>query len=1040
MPHANHIDGYRPIYHTVEIPTGGNTEAEDDDEEEEDQDEDSDHEEAEPAASTPIHDELQYIVECAKENPLPDKDQASKESHQEALRRFKQRAKSWKHLGGRSEQTGECILHMMLDEDNVTEWEVKQLARTMRWIIRTHPDLLHVPNDDNMAPMHAALHGLRGQRRNKNRVYLITNGLFPSTEESRQALRGELIQVIEATCGRDQENCLHVALRSQRNAKVLKLLLDHASPKAINDVDKHGRTPLHRAVEFQHASEEALVIVKQLITKGDTELDGVTPLAFDTPHEDGEMGPGSIYLYQESMRTKQLAALEQVSPLGKGASGKGSSRPEPKSEDKRDPAALRPQEPTRKEVPSQPQRVQPDKSKTSAIRAPAEAKEDSKEESFRLHHSARANTGAIRTNQTASGHSVRKDEIEEKRKWSNKIQQELKLHCLRTRSIKQATRFLYGPNRKNIQLYFDYRNMPEEADALDFYENFRETEFDEVLQYVVFPPVRLRNHDSIHIRKYFPESHEFLDSVSAERKDLLFFFLWLKKKKVKHIIHLTVDDYKDPHDDEVIHKCLSGLRVDVLDWSKPDLDPEMLCAACPEVRELHLRWGGNNAILRAWGEPDGLRTLPCLRKIHLYYNKNLGKCEAKAKRFETRINTPVPSMQPDPTERGQDGLDQNEDRSIGNNNELEIVHIPDWHPGAKPTAHKWLAAIAAFTGEFKTIMHNMRKKRLQNKDNEVRVALIDDGVHFTGQEFRGKLINGKSFGYEHDRGTLREKQWYVSDTGHGTTMARLILQVCPFAKIYPIKLDTVTNPHSGTVEIKTESAIRAIDAAVDQGVDIISMSWTVDVPQEPARTAFDKALSSAAAKKILMFCSSSDNGRFTEAHYPSAWSQSKLIRIGACMANGSPYDWVNPEKIDFLLPGVEVVLQNTAASVYKWSGSADDKHAETGSSVSTALAAGLAALVFCLVKIGVQYATETHQSDGLDANDLERLRDITVLKHAFRNLGGISGGANDKFIEIWQALDITCYVLRTHRGATDADVTEARRAIHMLGRNLIPKA
>lgn len=78
-------------------------------------------------------------------------------------------------------------------------------------------------------------------------------------------------------------------------------------------------------------------------------------------------------------------------------------------------------------------------------------------------------------------------------------------------------------------------------------------------------------------------------------------------------------DSTDSHSDEVIEKCLSSFRVDNLDWSKPDLDPEMLCNACPDVKELHLRWCGNNAILRAWGELEGLRRLKDLRTIYLYH-------------------------------------------------------------------------------------------------------------------------------------------------------------------------------------------------------------------------------------------------------------------------------------------------------------------------------------------------------------------------------------------------------------------------------------
>lgn len=112
---------------------------------------------------------------------------------------------------------------------------------------------------------------------------------------------------------------------------------------------------------------------------------------------------------------------------------------------------------------------------------------------------------------------------------------------------------------------------------------------------------------------------------SIGRKDLLFFFSWLKDKGVKHIIKVIVQDATDSHCDEVIETCLSGVQIDILDWSKPDLDPEMLCTAVPDVKELHLRWGGNNAVLRAWGEAEGLRMLKDLRTIYLYQDQ-VGAC------------------------------------------------------------------------------------------------------------------------------------------------------------------------------------------------------------------------------------------------------------------------------------------------------------------------------------------------------------------------------------------------------------------------------
>lgn len=172
-----------------------------------------------------------------------------------------------------------------------------------------------------------------------------------------------------------------------------------------------------------------------------------------------------------------------------------------------------------------------------------------------------------------------------------------------------------------MQLYFDYSGLPkEDADPKTFYDNFQMTQFDEVLQYVEFPPVRLKEG-----RKppgnYYSNRSALCSPGCNGRKDLLFFFSWLKDKGVKHIIRVIVHDSTDWHCDEVIEKCLSPFGIDILDWSKPGLDPEILCTAVPHVKEIHLRWGGNNAVLRSWSETEGLRLLKDLRMIYLYHDQ-----------------------------------------------------------------------------------------------------------------------------------------------------------------------------------------------------------------------------------------------------------------------------------------------------------------------------------------------------------------------------------------------------------------------------------
>ena len=124
--------------------------------------------------------------------------------------------------------------------------------------------------------------------------------------------------------------------------------------------------------------------------------------------------------------------------------------------------------------------------------------------------------------------------------------------------------------------------------------------------------------------------------------------------------------------------------------------------------------------------------------------------------------------------------------------------------GLDAAPHRWLDSIDDFSSEFNTFLNKI--KRTKHGDDEIKVALIDDGIGFDDKAFRNRAIPGKSFGYHSS--DAREKQWYVSETGHGTVMAHMILRVCPMAKIYPIRLDTSSDFRGGSLRIQPESTIK----------------------------------------------------------------------------------------------------------------------------------------------------------------------------------------------------------------------------------------
>lgn len=147
-----------------------------------------------------------------------------------------------------------------------------------------------------------------------------------------------------------------------------------------------------------------------------------------------------------------------------------------------------------------------------------------------------------------------------------------------------------------------------------FESTFGSVNFDDILQYVYLPPVRWTDIDSAdNSAKNYEEEEK-----GRGRNDISRIFDWLRKQGVNRIVKVIVEDYERPaHSDSAIVAALKDFHVEVLHWLKMDLDPFIILRIGGDVRELKLRWSGNNTALRAWGDPYGLRQLKHLEKVYL---------------------------------------------------------------------------------------------------------------------------------------------------------------------------------------------------------------------------------------------------------------------------------------------------------------------------------------------------------------------------------------------------------------------------------------
>ncbi|KAL7940996.1 hypothetical protein V8C42DRAFT_336141 [Trichoderma barbatum] len=645
----------------------------------------------------------------------------------------------------------------------------------------------------------------------------------------------------------------------------------------------------------------------------------------------------------------------------------------------------------------------------------------------------------------------------------------LKIHYMRTRSTEMATSFLYGINTQDVQISFDYDSLPRRLLWNEFLKRFGtkpdhgRLSFDNVLQYVTLPRVSVDIKGRLADMEREAEEESGVRYIGAlGRKDTKYFLDWLFDKGVRHIISLSVEDSgrsgEKVHSDQVIQESLERLIVEHLDWQKMDLDPETILRvgcktvlqdgsysisensrinvlpASHHIRQLSLRWSGSNAVLRAWSEPEGLVLLPKLQKIKLFKpspSKDYDSPQWIHKivyQFQRRLNTNRKAIRDQAVATSNDHSiwsdmefgdvevitvnSDNEEENVSTTNAALPFTTPSSIKDVNP--HRWLDSTARFANEMGPFWQRTIKDFLASRSNlgttervedDVIIALVDDGVDMFDTSLSDRVLEGKSFDY-HD-GKVRPS--FASAEGHGTVMANMILRMCPMAKVYPIRLKTHPNAN-GKRNIDAYYAAQAIQAALNKKATIISMSWTLPMAknQNKSKSPLYDVLQKAVDKNVLMFCSAPDDGKFTELDYPSGPWRDRFFRIGAAAADGTVFQWTPDVDITYVLPGVEVIVDHSFQATERFNKRAKDFKFETGSSVATALAAGLAAMVIYCVKASILSIKTANQNKGSTvgitiADDAAKMiANPDSMKRAFARLGEVT---KVNFIQVWEKLD-----------------------------------
>jgi hypothetical protein len=380
----------------------------------------------------------------------------------------------------------------------------------------------------------------------------------------------------------------------------------------------------------------------------------------------------------------------------------------------------------------------------------------------------------------------------------------------------------------------------------NFEVSFRTLELDPVLVYVEFGPLELERIERGSREGKNPQGY------GVGKRDMGKFFAWLSDKGVKTIIKVTVEDRKsrDPHGDETIIESLSKFEIEILDWCKIDLCPQVISDASiksPNLREIHLRWSGNNAVLRAWSEPDGLAKLPQLEQIHLHEEKVEATLFTAQEHEANRINQP----RLDSAKFTEKNIDEFEKRLKSarqekkNPRSLRVETYPflnadDLYPMSRSKnqnsvkamgkkmmdPHQWLIIMDTFSKGIRNLKmpDEWADKQLIDSDlpdelrKDITVALIDDGVDYLRPDIINKLVHGKSFGIvdpNHDVNGA-PMPYHGSTNGHGTLMANMIGRVCPAVKIFVCKLDVQPSESGEEAKFTAESAANVSSFLISQ--------------------------------------------------------------------------------------------------------------------------------------------------------------------------------------------------------------------------------
>ncbi|KAL1890307.1 hypothetical protein Sste5346_008309 [Sporothrix stenoceras] len=199
-------------------------------------------------------------------------------------------------------------------------------------------------------------------------------------------------------------------------------------------------------------------------------------------------------------------------------------------------------------------------------------------------------------------------------------------------------------------------------------------------------------------------------------------------------------------------------------------------------------------------------------------------------------------------------------------------------------------------------------------------------------------------------------------------MANLICAIDPLCELYVARIA------EDAVGIKPDSVAKAIEWAIQCDVDIISMSFVLGTNNDDVRAKVEQA----SSRGIIMTCSTHDEGARTRKAYPASYRTyetcDSVIVLAACDRYGKLLR--EPDDED---PHYKLIGDRVPAGIMPFVKS--DEHI-SGSSVATALAAGLCSLILTCDRLADP--TKTYKNGSMREEKLDNGRTMSKSEDDYR--------------------------------------------------------